>query len=120
MGRAAASRMPVQIADIHEDVELRDRLRELFDRYGFRARLAVPLIREDEIVGALVVRRQAPGPFSSELSELLQTFATQSVLAIQNARLFREIEAKSRSWAASRRTWSSSTACPPRCRSRCP
>jgi signal transduction histidine kinase/DNA-binding response OmpR family regulator len=92
VGRAAASRLPVQIADTHEDVSYGVRLRELFDRYGFRARLAVPLIREDEIVGALVVRRRSPGPFSSELSELLQTFATQSVLAIQNARLFREIE----------------------------
>jgi signal transduction histidine kinase/CheY-like chemotaxis protein/HAMP domain-containing protein len=96
VGRAAASRLPVQIADIHEDVSYGERLRELFDRYGFRARLAVPLIREDEIIGALVVRRRSPGLFSSELSELLQTFATQSVLAIQNARLFREIEEQRR------------------------
>ena len=96
VGRAAASRLPVQIADIHEDVSYGERLRDLFDRYGFRARLAVPLVREDEIVGALVVRRRSPGLFSSELSELLQTFATQSVLAIQNARLFREIEEQRR------------------------
>ena len=62
---------------------------------NFQPNLAVPLIREDQIVGALVVRRKAPGPFSPELAELLQTFATQSVLAIQNARLFREIQEKS-------------------------
>jgi signal transduction histidine kinase/DNA-binding response OmpR family regulator len=96
VGRAAATRRPVQIADVDEDVTYGARLRELFGRHGFRARLAVPLIREDEIVGALVVRRRSPGQFSSELSELLQSFATQSVLAIQNARLFREIEEQRR------------------------
>jgi adenylate cyclase len=95
VGRAAATRQPVQIADIDEDTSYGFRLREMFDRHGFRARLAVPLFREDEIVGALVVRRRLPGSFSSELVELLQTFAAQSVLAIQNARLFREIQEKS-------------------------
>jgi signal transduction histidine kinase/DNA-binding response OmpR family regulator len=95
IGRAAATRQPVQIADIDEDGAYEPQLRELFGRHGFRARLAVPLIREDEIVGALVVRRQQPGMFSPQLVELLQTFAAQSVLAIQNARLFREIQEKS-------------------------
>ena len=95
VGRAAATRQPVQIADIDDDTSYDSRLRGLFDRHGFRARLAVPLFREDEIVGALVVRRRLPGPFSPELVELLQTFAAQSVLAIQNARLFREIQEKS-------------------------
>src|SRR5262249_59163408 len=87
IGRAAATRQPVQITDIHEDPTYGERLRELFGRLGFRARLAVPLIREDQIVGALVVRRKAPGPFSPELAELLHTFATQSVLAIPNSPL---------------------------------
>ena len=96
VGRAAATRLPVQIPDIHEEGTYDARLRDLFGRDDFRARLAVPLIREDEIIGALVVRRRSPGAFSSELSDLLQTFATQSVLAIQNARLFREIEEKRR------------------------
>jgi signal transduction histidine kinase/DNA-binding response OmpR family regulator len=96
VGRAAALRMPVQIADIHDDVDYGERLRELFGRLGFRARLAVPLIRDEQIVGALVVRRKDPGAFSPELTELLQTFATQSVVAIQNARLFREIEEQGR------------------------
>jgi signal transduction histidine kinase len=50
-------------------------------------------------VGALVVRRKAPGEFSKSTVELRQTFAAQSVLAIQNARLFREIEEKSRQLA---------------------
>jgi signal transduction histidine kinase/DNA-binding response OmpR family regulator len=66
------------------------------ERAGFRALLAVPLLREDRVIGALVVRRAAPGPFSQETVDLLQTFATQSVLAIQNARMFHQIEQKSR------------------------
>ena len=65
-------------------------------RLGYRARLVVPLLAADQIVGALVVRRKAPGEFSQSTVELLQTFAAQSVLAIQNARLFAEIEDKSR------------------------
>jgi GAF domain-containing protein len=51
------------------------------ERAGFRALLAVPLLREDRVIGALVVRRAAPGPFPQETVDLLQTFATQSVLA---------------------------------------
>ena len=58
--------------------------------------LAVPLLRSDQIIGALVVRRKEPGEFPEHTVKLLQTFADQSVLAIQNARLFREIEDKSR------------------------
>ena len=64
-------------------------------RLGYRALLAVPLLREDHIIGGLVVNRKAPGDFSPETIDLLNTFATQSALAIQNARLFREIEDKS-------------------------
>ena len=60
------------------------------------ARLLVPLLRSGKVVGALVVRRKAPGEFSPNTVELLKTFAAQSVLAIQNARLFAEIEDKSR------------------------
>src|SRR5262249_45016194 len=63
---------------------------------GFRAWLAVPLLGADRIVGALVVRRKQPGEFPKSTVDLLQTFAAQSVLAIQNARLFTEIEDKSR------------------------
>jgi signal transduction histidine kinase len=71
-------------------------LREVALRAGNRALLAVPLLREDLLVGALVVRRRAPGRFPVETVKVLQTFATQSVLAIQNAQLFREIADKSR------------------------
>jgi GAF domain-containing protein len=63
---------------------------------GLRALLAVPLIAEDQLVGALIVMRKRSGTFEPEEVALLQTFATQSALAIQNARLFREIEVKNR------------------------
>ena len=68
-------------------------------RAGFRALLVVPLLAADRIVGALVVRRKEPGEFPKSTVDLLQTFAAQSVLAIQNARLFAEIEEKSRQLA---------------------
>jgi GAF domain-containing protein len=61
-----------------------------------RAILAVPMVREERLIGCLAVTRNHPGEFPSETIELLRTFATQSALAIQNARLFREIENKSR------------------------
>jgi signal transduction histidine kinase len=65
-------------------------------RAGYRARLVVPFMRFGDVVGALVVRRKAPGQFSTNIVELLQTFAAQSALAIQNARMFSEIDEKSR------------------------
>ena len=63
---------------------------------GYRALLAVPLLREDSLVGALVIYRKSPGTFISETVELPQTLANQSVLAIQNACLFEELEHKGR------------------------
>jgi signal transduction histidine kinase/HAMP domain-containing protein len=92
--QAAVQRTPVQIADIRNDDPLR--VHEAIIRSGFRALLTIPLLGADRIVGALVVRRNQPGEFPKETVELLQTFAVQSVLAIQNARLFHEIEEKAR------------------------
>ncbi len=91
--RAATQRRePDQVADLQPS----SRAIELVMRLGYRARLVVPLLAADRIVGALVVRRKAPGEFPKSTVELLQTFAAQSVLAIQNANLFAEIEDKSR------------------------
>jgi len=94
VGHAAARREPIQVAHLTQapPSELRDIVLEA----GFRAVLVVPLLRPDHIFGALVVRRRQPGEFPKATVDLLQTFATQSVLAIQNARLFTEIEEKSR------------------------
>jgi signal transduction histidine kinase len=72
------------------------RLRENLIESGVRAILAVPMVYEGRLIGCLGVTRNHPGDFAPEANELLRTFATQSALAIQNARLFREIEDKSR------------------------
>jgi signal transduction histidine kinase len=103
VGRVGLAREPVQIPDISQDEAYQGPLREVALRAGNRALLAVPLLREDRLVGALVVRRRAPGRVPEETVKLLQTFATQSVLAIQNARLFQEIEDKSRQLEAASR-----------------
>jgi GAF domain-containing protein len=87
---------PIQIPDIQNDPSA---ALDVIVRAGFRALLVVPLLGTDRIVGALVVRRKRPGEFPNSTVELLQTFAAQSVLAIQNARLFREIEDKSQQLA---------------------
>jgi len=96
MGRLAETREPTQVPDILHDPTYQTRLREVVVRTGYRALLAVPLLRENRLVGGLVVNRKTPGEFAPDVIELLRTFATQSALAIQNARLFQEIEEKSR------------------------
>jgi signal transduction histidine kinase len=94
-GRLAEMREPIQVADVRaggEQLPVRDAL----IRAGYRALLAVPLVREDHLIGGLTVFRKRPGEFAADIVDLLKTFATQSSLAIQNARLFREIAQKSR------------------------
>jgi signal transduction histidine kinase len=95
MGQAAIAREPVQIADILDEAAYPGRLREVMLGAGFRAILAVPLLGEGRILGGLVVARKSPGGFPPQVVELVKTFAGQSALAIQNARLFREVEEKS-------------------------
>ncbi len=101
VGQAAVRRAPVQIPDILDVPSYP--LRDVLARAGFRAVLAVPILREDAIIGGLVVRRRAPGTFPKEVLDLLETFASQSALAIQNARLFREVDDKSRQLDAANR-----------------
>jgi signal transduction histidine kinase/putative methionine-R-sulfoxide reductase with GAF domain len=103
-GRTATMRTPVQVPNIVEGREdTAARARPILTRLGYKSVLAVPLLREDRILGALTVWRRVEGGFSPEVVNLLQTFATQSALAIQNARLFREIEDKSRQIEAANR-----------------
>jgi signal transduction histidine kinase len=97
VSRAVVQRRPVQIYDVQHDSS--SPVLDVILRAGFRAHLTVPLLAADRIVGALVVRRKEPGEFAKNTIELLQTFAAQSVLAIQNARLFHEIEEKGRELA---------------------
>ena len=94
VGRAGLKREAEQVPDILDGPDYP--LRESVLKAGFRALLAVPLLREEKIIGALVVRRREPGQFEQETVDFLQDFATQSALAIENARLFREIEEKGR------------------------
>jgi signal transduction histidine kinase len=95
VGRAALHGEPRQSPDI----ELEERPREIqlvLQQAGFRALLAVPLVREQRVVGVLVIRRKAPGEFPQAVVDLMQTFASQSVLAIENARLFEQVQETSR------------------------
>ncbi|TMH14619.1 MAG: GAF domain-containing protein [Betaproteobacteria bacterium] len=93
LGRTAITLEPTQVPDTLDD-SYRSARKELLIRAGYRALLAVPLLREDHLLGGLLVNRKTPGAFAPEIVELLKTFAAQSALAIQNARLFREIEEK--------------------------
>ena len=94
-GRAPLRREPVQVTDIGDEQAYPSRIGTVLLGYGIRSVLAVPLLSEQRILGVLSVWRQAVGAFPDEVVNLLQTFASQSALAIQNARLFRELEAKS-------------------------
>src|SRR5262249_49304348 len=91
-GRMAITFRPTQIPAIERDPMYQSRLREASLREGYHALLAIPLLREQQIIGALIVNRRAPGEFAPEVIELLRTFAAQSALAIQNAQLFQELE----------------------------
>ena len=97
VGLLTETHEPSQTADLRDLPSTA--VNEVILRAGYRARLLVPLVRSGNVVGALVVRRKAPGEFPANTIELLKTFAAQSVLAIQNARLFAEIEDKSRQLA---------------------
>jgi GAF domain-containing protein len=89
-------RQPVQILDIAVEGAYESPVRKPLIDAGHRALLGVPLLSEDEVVGVLAVTRKTPGEFDPEVIRLLSTFANQSALAIQNARLFQDIEEKSR------------------------
>ena len=92
--RAILARAPVQIPDVLADPDYG--LKDAARRSGFRANLAVPMLREGEVVGSIVVCREQPGEFPERQVKLLQTFADQAVIAVENVRLFNEIKDKSR------------------------
>ena len=103
VGRLALTMQPVAVRDIADESSYQSRVRDLLVRRGYRSILAVPLISDGRLLGGLVVNRQVAGDFPPETVGLLQSFATQSALAIQNARLFREIEDKGRQLEAASR-----------------
>ena len=92
VGRAAQEGRPIGLPDIalvERDVHL-----QLLFEDGWRSVLAVPVLRGGQIIGAMVVRRKTPGEFTDEVKEFMETFASQSALAVFNARVFRELERK--------------------------
>jgi signal transduction histidine kinase len=93
VGRAAKERHPIAVPDLGA-VSLDPHLQILYDD-GWRSLVAVPMLREGNIVGSLVIRRKRTGDFTEETVDLLETFASQSALALQNAQLFRELKEQS-------------------------
>jgi signal transduction histidine kinase/CheY-like chemotaxis protein len=94
IAQAATQKAPVQTPDLKDAAP--SPVLAILLRAGFRAVLIVPLLGPEGLIGMLVVRRKAPGEFPQHTVDLLQTFAAQSVLGIQNANLFTEVEEKSR------------------------
>jgi signal transduction histidine kinase/putative methionine-R-sulfoxide reductase with GAF domain len=94
LGRTVLERKPVQVADVLSDPDYL--LQEVQKRVGFRAVLGVPLLREGNPIGAVVLMRLSVRPFTDRQIELATTFADQAVIAIENVRLFDEIQDKSR------------------------
>ncbi|HZO29912.1 MAG TPA: GAF domain-containing protein [Chloroflexota bacterium] len=92
VGRAGAIRAPVQVEDVETSDVLPPDIRERTLAQGMRSLLAVPLLRQGDVLGGLVMARKVAGPFPSDVVALLETFATQSALAIHNGRLYQALQ----------------------------
>ena len=90
-GRVALDRETVHMADVFEDRDLRT---DVLSAINFRTGLGVPLLRKGELVGLLLLAREKQQPFSRRQISLVETFADQAVIAIENTRLFEEVQAK--------------------------
>ena len=93
IGKAATLGRPLELTDLR-DAPLDPHLEALAET-GWRSLVAVPMLREGRIVGAMVIRRHTPGRIPHEVYDLLETFASQSALALINAQLYRQLERQS-------------------------
>jgi len=94
LGRTVLERRPVQVADVLADPDYT--LQEVQRKVGFRTILGVPLLRDGNPVGVIILMRLTVQPFTEKQIELATTFADQAGIAIENVRLFEEIQDKSR------------------------
>jgi signal transduction histidine kinase len=90
--RVIRDRAPLNVADAQTDPRLPDVQHATARARGYRSHVAIPLLRHDEALGAIAVTRHAPGGFTDDEIALLQTFADQAVIAIENARLLSELQ----------------------------
>ncbi len=95
-GRAVIDRIPVHVHDMLEAADEFPASHDLAIREGQRAVLAVPLLCKEEAIGAIAIRRLEAEPFSQKQIDLLSTFADQAVIAIENVRLFEQLQARTR------------------------
>ena len=100
-GRAFLDRSPIYVHDLQASKHEFPDGAEFALRLGHRTILAVPILKENEAIGALAIRRTEVKPFTDKQIELVQTFADQAVIAIENVRLFDEVQARTRELAAS-------------------
>src|SRR5215831_15351394 len=92
--RVIENRIPVVVEDIETDSGFPSEARVVARARGYRSLLSVPLLRGQSVLGVINVSRRTAGPFSGEAIALLQTFADQAVIAIENVRLFTELQEK--------------------------
>src|SRR5262249_42131302 len=95
-GRAILDRQTIHVADLQAEMDEYPQSSDLARRIGFRTALATPLIHAGEAIGVIGIRRTEGRPFTEKQIELLKLFANQAVIAIENTRLFEEVQARTK------------------------